>query len=262
VVTFDAEEIDEDYESLGEFEVDFDFEGWNPNERIAPLVVEDGLLVVETIGDDPFLSKAFSFERDCRILNLLVSVRAGFQPWEIFWAEDAPGRGNFGAPGQPLTVSEVGLAFDDEFYSYQIDFTESLEGRLLAVRLDPGQGAGNILDIDYIRLGCGESEPPPPPEPTFKRGDADGSGSLEVTDAINNLAYQFLGNFAAPCLDALDFDDSGAVDLSDAISSLTHQFVSGPAPAAPGLELCGPDPTPDANGGDLGCDAYPAAACN
>jgi hypothetical protein len=91
----------------------------------------------------------------------------------------------------------------------------------------------------------------------FVRGDTDGSGQIDITDPINNLSYQFLGEFKPSCLDAMDDDDSGKVDISDPIFSLNRQFLGGPVWAPP-YPACGTDPTPD-QGTDLGCASD--AAC-
>jgi hypothetical protein len=89
---------------------------------------------------------------------------------------------------------------------------------------------------------CEESECGGPP---FRRGDADGSGKLDLTDAIFTLQFLFMGGTTPTCMDAADSDDSGKLDLTDAIYSLQFQFMGGPPPAAPGPTTCGPDPTPD-----------------
>ena len=89
----------------------------------------------------------------------------------------------------------------------------------------------------------------------FLRGDCNADGVLDVTDPIANLSFQFVGTFVPPCLDALDFDDSGGLDVTDPILSLTHQFLGGPAPAPPGKDGCGVDPTDD----ELSCASF--AAC-
>ncbi len=95
-------------------------------------------------------------------------------------------------------------------------------------------------------------------EPEFRRGDTDGNGALEITDPINNLAFQFLGTFTPPCMDAADFDDNGKVEITDPIANLSHQFLGTAPPAPPGKETCGVDPTPlDADGVDLGCETLP-----
>jgi hypothetical protein len=77
----------------------------------------------------------------------------------------------------------------------------------------------------------------------FRRGDADGSGKLDLTDAIFTLQFLFMGGKAPDCKDAADTDDSGKLDLTDAIASLQFQFMGGAAPAAPGPTTCGPDPS-------------------
>jgi hypothetical protein len=78
----------------------------------------------------------------------------------------------------------------------------------------------------------------------FRRGDADGSGKLDLTDAIATLQFLYMGYTAPACKDAADTDDSGILDLTDAIASLQFQFMGGTAPADPGPTNCGPDPTP------------------
>ncbi|MBI4586247.1 MAG: PKD domain-containing protein [Planctomycetes bacterium] len=101
--------------------------------------------------------------------------------------------------------------------------------------------------------------------PIFRRGDVDGSGTVDISDPINNLFLQFLGTFDPTCKDALDDDDSGAIDIADPIFSLTSQFIGGPPQPAPGPNNCSIDPTRDkddlGNPGDLGCDSY-SGACN
>lgn len=93
----------------------------------------------------------------------------------------------------------------------------------------------------------------------FRRGDTDGNGALEITDPINSLSFQFLGNFTPPCLDASDFDDNGKVEITDPIANLSHQFLGTAPPAPPGKDSCGVDPTEDdpAVNGDLGCENPP-----
>lgn len=86
----------------------------------------------------------------------------------------------------------------------------------------------------------------------FRRGDADASGSLDITDPIVILGYLFLGDPEPPCVLAADGDDSGNVDISDAIGLLGHLFLGEPAPPPPSAE-CGRDPTPDG----LGCGSFP-----
>lgn len=89
------------------------------------------------------------------------------------------------------------------------------------------------------------------PEPAFRRGDVDQDGVLGIADPLNNLAFQFVGTYDPPCLDACDFDDNGILDIADPINNLSHQFLGALPPPPPGKDSCGPDPTPD----DLGCES-------
>lgn len=88
------------------------------------------------------------------------------------------------------------------------------------------------------------------PEESFRRGDVDGNGVLDLSDPLASLSYQFLGQFEPNCLEALDWSNDGSIDLSDPIASLTHQFLGGETPVAPGLD-CGLDPDEEVG---LGCE--------
>jgi hypothetical protein len=117
-------------------------------------------------------------------------------------------------------------------------------GRLIpvfqtATQDDPkGVVAAEIIEWLMENVPGGETEP------TFRRGDADGSGKLDLTDAIATLQFLYMGYTAPTCKDAADTDDSGTLDLTDAIASLQFQFMGGTPPASPGPVNCGPDPTP------------------
>ncbi len=92
----------------------------------------------------------------------------------------------------------------------------------------------------------GEGVLPPPEGELFRRGDTDGNGSVELTDAILVLDYLFQGSGAPGCLETADSDDNGKVDISDAIRLLGWLFLGGEPLPAPGAQECGRDPTPDA----------------
>jgi hypothetical protein len=87
----------------------------------------------------------------------------------------------------------------------------------------------------------------------FRRGDADGSGDLQITDAIRGLDYLFLGATTPACLVALDADDSGDVNITDPILVLGYLFIGNATIPAPGPIECGADPSPD-----LDCASYSA----
>ncbi|MCS5626458.1 MAG: dockerin type I domain-containing protein, partial [Planctomycetes bacterium] len=99
--------------------------------------------------------------------------------------------------------------------------------------------------------------PPPPGGTIFRRGDTDGNGTVELTDAVFILGYLFQGSTTPACLETADSDDNGKIDVSDAIRLLGWLFAGGGPLAPPGSEECGRDPTP----GDEGeCD-YDANSC-
>jgi hypothetical protein len=110
----------------------------------------------------------------------------------------------------------------------------------------PNTGPDASVEIDHIAWRKGVH---PPRADTcggpvkFKRGDADGNGTVELTDVINILGFLFLGNpRKLPCWDASDGDDSGVLDVTDAIVSLGWQFLGKPRDlASPGALSCGPD---------------------
>jgi hypothetical protein len=88
---------------------------------------------------------------------------------------------------------------------------------------------------------------------TFKRGDSNGDGDMDLNDAVFTLNYLFLGGPMPDCADAADPDDSGILEISDPIYTLIHLFFQGSPPPAPG-DACGLDPTID----DLTCESFVA----
>ena len=90
-----------------------------------------------------------------------------------------------------------------------------------------------------------------PPSAMFIRGNPNGDGASDLSDAVFILSYLFLGTEKLSCLDTSDVDDSGFVDISDTVFLLGYLFLGGKAPSAP-LEGCGVDPTPDA----VSCESF------
>jgi len=107
--------------------------------------------------------------------------------------------------------------------------------------------SGELIDSDTIVVTRGSGSP------AFGRGDADGDGSLNLTDAVRILGYLYQGG-TLPCPDAADADDNGRLEITDPIRILSFLFLGGDA-LPPPFGATGPDPTPD----DLDCEASPAA---
>jgi hypothetical protein len=89
---------------------------------------------------------------------------------------------------------------------------------------------------------------------SFIRGDFDGSGAVDLSDAVGVLNYLFLGGKDNRCLEAMDANDDSAIDVSDPLSLLYYLFLGGAAPADP-FPFCDIDFTPM----DLWCAETPAA---
>lgn len=108
---------------------------------------------------------------------------------------------------------------------------------------------------DRDRDGTGDAcESQEPRLPRFLRGDCSRDGGVDLTDAIFGLGALFLGTPEVLCDDACDANDDGVFDLSDAITTLATLFLGTGGIPAPGLEVCGIDPTGD----ELGCREYSA----
>lgn len=88
----------------------------------------------------------------------------------------------------------------------------------------------------------------------FVRGDADGSGSVELSDAVTTLSNLFLGTKPLGCKAAADSNDDGVLAISDAIHTLGFLFLGGVQMPQP-YPACGVDPTADS----LGCEE--SASC-
>jgi hypothetical protein len=85
----------------------------------------------------------------------------------------------------------------------------------------------------------------------FRRGDANGDGYVDVSDAVTTLLFLFTGQQRLTCRKAADANDDGELDLADAVGLCTLLFLGGQALPAP-FPGCGIDPTAD----DLDCTAY------
>ncbi len=80
---------------------------------------------------------------------------------------------------------------------------------------------------------------------SFRRGDANSDGTVDLTDAVSTLWYLFADTNPIACPKAMDVNDDGAVEITDAIHSLEFLFRGGRS-IEPPFPLCGEDPTDDA----------------
>jgi PKD domain-containing protein len=84
---------------------------------------------------------------------------------------------------------------------------------------------------------------------SFRRGDANTDGAMDLSDAVFTLSALFLGGDQPSCAKAADVNDDGAIDISDPVFTLARLFTGGDPIPDPGPLTCGPDPTVDG----LGC---------
>ena len=102
-----------------------------------------------------------------------------------------------------------------------------------------------LLGADIVLVGR---------EQSFRRGNVNGDGLVDISDALSLLGCLFIRGQPCPeCDDAADANDSGRIDVSDSVYILLYLFVGGSPPPPPAL-CCGADPTDDG----LDCAAYPA----
>ena len=167
-------------------------------------------------------------------------------------------------------------ADEDQIYLYDTEengfgvvhsheFQNQLRDRSLALTPDGCRvGSYQIRGPESITPGSANPStvicPDGPPTEVFKRGDTNNDCGVDIGDAVQILNVLFDGAGFPSCPDAHDSNDDGMGDISDAVYILNYLFEGGDAPPAPGVDVQGPDPTPDSLGTCLGQrDCSPAS---
>ena len=70
---------------------------------------------------------------------------------------------------------------------------------------------------------------------SFRFGDANGDGSINISDVVRLIAYIFAGGATPVPLLAGDADCNGAINISDAVYLVGYIFAHGPSPCDPCL---------------------------
>ena len=117
-----------------------------------------------------------------------------------------------------------------------------------------GDGALRITQLSFAETDCVD-----PPTNSFLRGDCNSDGAVDMADAVSLLGTLFLGQRASQCDDACDSNDDEALDIADAIHTLGVLFLGQGMIPAPGMTMCGVDPT-DEPDRQLDCET-PARNC-
>ncbi|MEM7235679.1 MAG: hypothetical protein AAF517_26140, partial [Planctomycetota bacterium] len=94
----------------------------------------------------------------------------------------------------------------------------------------------------------------------FRRGDFEGDGLVNISDAVATFSFLFLGGEATSCEEAGDVNRDHRIDIADGIALLTYLFGDGPAPSAPGAEDCGLVPVDPWRPDVLPCESYTSCA--
>jgi hypothetical protein len=111
------------------------------------------------------------------------------------------------------------------------------------IAVDGYEGESGIVSLSW-------SFTPGLENPRFIRGDCDGDGLANLTDAVCTLEWLFRAGAEPECIAATNSDGIGRVNITDAVYLLLHLFRSGPPPAAPFPE-CGVGTLE--SGGEIGC---------
>jgi hypothetical protein len=96
------------------------------------------------------------------------------------------------------------------------------------ISVDPGPDAAYVYLHGRVQIVGDVS--------VFTRGDANGDGAVDVSDAETVLGFLFLGGPAPSCADAADVNDDGALNIADPIHLLSFLFLGGARipPPSPG----------------------------
>ncbi len=70
-------------------------------------------------------------------------------------------------------------------------------------------------------------------EEPYVCGDADGSGAVDIDDAVSLIAYIFIGGASPDPIEAGDADCSGNIDIDDVVYLIAYIFADGASPCDP-----------------------------
>ncbi len=120
------------------------------------------------------------------------------------------------------------------------------------VRLQDATGAA---PLEGLRVRLEPDGPVTPPPVTFKRGDTNADGAVNIADAVFVLGHLFSMKPPPTCALTADANDDGIINIADSVTILGHLFARrGPLPEP--FEACGTDATP----GNLTCVSFAPCA--
>ncbi|MEE3053763.1 MAG: lamin tail domain-containing protein [Planctomycetota bacterium] len=167
---------------------------------------------------------------------------------------DAPVISRLEPAGAPAgdRISIVGTGFHDgvrvffgDTESSSVSYDEDgANANTITARVPEGVGLVRVTvrNVDAQVSNAVDFNITPPPA-QFIRGDSNGDGRVDVSDAVKIVFHLFRGAELS-CADAADINDDEALNITDAVRLLDHMFRGGPAPASPYPAL-GRDPAGD-----------------
>ncbi len=131
-----------------QFNIDGDFQGWNPAHHMTNAVVEQGALVATSEGNDPYMTRTRLNVSPNTITHVTVrmSTSAGSSA-QFFYATDAE---------NAFTATKVvtfPITSDGQFHEYTVDMASDAEWpghTLTGLRLDPPGITDAVFKVDYI----------------------------------------------------------------------------------------------------------------
>jgi hypothetical protein len=128
------------------------------------------------------------------------------------------------------TINPSGVVVVDYGDSQLFTITPN-EGFLVADVLVDGSSVGAVTSYTFSGIAANHTI-----RATFVEaaicGDADGSGSVDISDVVFIIGYIFAGGPAPNPMSAGDANSDGSVDISDAVYLIQYIFNGGPAPCA------------------------------
>ncbi len=150
-------------------------------------------------------------------------------------------------PATPVVVAAYSATGGVEATT-SLTFAGTLGEPPVAILYDIGK------EVTPTARGCEIQVSTNPLEVLFKRGDANGDGNINISDAVTMLRYLFTqGTVPFDCVEALNCNGTGNVDIADVVYLLGYQFAGGLEPPAP-FQACGTVPQSPTF---LGCVTYP-----
>ena len=165
------------------------------------------------------------------------------------WTGDAPGSFNADSPCALHDLDQDGDVDATDLAGLQ----QAYEGTVVDCDLDGTWDLIQILTLNGDTNSNGILDACE--DPFFRRGDVNLDGTVDIGDAVSLLSSLFGGAGLPECLDGSDSNDDGAIDIGDAVFVLSFLFSSGTDMPAPGITICGQDPTAD------GLDCSAANSC-